>query len=98
HLDGRDPQGAPIGAEFVTTSISSSGDGQDQRADGRRYLADNAFLKFNNAQRGYVVCDVTPERWQTEFKVLDKISDRNGVLTTRAKLVVASGDARIVAA
>ena len=68
YRDSRNPEGAPIASEFVSTSISSSGDGQDQRADGRRYLADNPFLKFNNAQRGYVVCDVTPERWQTEFK------------------------------
>ncbi|MBU4038281.1 MAG: alkaline phosphatase, partial [Alphaproteobacteria bacterium] len=60
--------------------------------------ADNPFLKFNNAQRGYVVCDVTPERWQTEFKVLDKVSERGGTLTTRAKFAVASGDARVVPA
>ena len=69
-----------------------------QRPDGRRYLADNPFLKFNNAQRGYVVCDVTPERWQTEFKVLDKVSERGGTLTTRATFAVASGDARILPA
>ncbi|NBB53290.1 alkaline phosphatase, partial [Rhizobium sp. CRIBSB] len=98
YRDSRNPEGAPIASEFVSTSISSSGDGQDQRADGRRYLADNPFLKFNNAQRGYVVCDVTPERWQTEFKVLDKVSERGGTLTTRAKLAVASGDARVVPA
>lgn len=98
HLDSRSPEGAPVASEFVTTSISSSGDGQDQRADGRRYLADNPFLKFNNAQRGYAVCDVTPERWQTEFKVLDKVSERGGTLSTRATFVVASGDARVVAA
>ena len=97
HLDGRNPEGAPVAAEFVTTSISSSVNGQDQRADGRRYLADNTFLKFNNAQRGYVVCDVTPERWQTEFKVLDRVSERGGTLTTRAKMVVASGDMRVTA-
>ena len=98
YLDSRNPEGAPVAAEFVTTSISSSGDGQDQRVDGRRYLADNPFLKFNNAQRGYVVCDVTPERWQTEFKVLDKVSERGGTLTTRATFAVASGDPRVVAA
>ncbi|MFN4091326.1 MAG: alkaline phosphatase D family protein [Brevundimonas sp.] len=95
HLDGAHPEGAPIAAEFVTTSVSSSGDGTDQRADGRRYLADNPFLKFNNAQRGYVVCDVTPERWQTEFKVLDKVSEKGGTLTTRAKYAVESGSSRV---
>lgn len=97
-LDGRAPEGDPIAAEFVTTSISSSGNGQDQRADGRRYLADNAFLKFNNAQRGYVVCDVTPQRWSTEFKVLDRVSERGGTLTTRATYAVERGSSRVVTA
>ncbi|HEV2082411.1 MAG TPA: alkaline phosphatase D family protein [Brevundimonas sp.] len=96
-LNGAEPTGAPIASEFVTTSISSSGDGQDQRADGRRYLADNPFLKFNNAQRGYVVCDVTPDAWKTEFKVLDKVSEKGGTLSTRATMVVQSGDARVTA-
>lgn len=98
YVDSRNPEGAPVATEFVTTSISSSGDGVDQRPDGRRYLAENPFLKFNNAQRGYVVCDVTPERWQTEFKVLDKVSERGGTLSTRATFAVANGDGRVVAA
>jgi len=95
YRDSRNPEGDPIASEFVATSISSSGDGQDQRAEGRRYLADNPFLKFNNAQRGYVVCDVTPEVWKSEFKVLDRVSDRAGTLSTRATLAVESGSARV---
>ena len=98
HRDSRNPEGRPAAAEFVTTSISSSGDGVDQRPDGRRYLADNPFLKFNNAQRGYVVCDVTPEAWRTEFKVLDRVSERGGMLTTRAVYAVESGDGRVAPA
>ena len=98
HRDSRNPEGRPAAAEFVTTSISSSGDGVDQRPDGRRYLADNPFLKFNNAQRGYVVCDVTPEAWRTEFKVLDRVSERGGTLTTRAVYAVESGDGRVAPA
>ncbi|RZJ86043.1 MAG: alkaline phosphatase, partial [Brevundimonas sp.] len=98
HLDGRDPGGDPIAAEFVVTSLSSSGDGQDQRADGRRFLAENPFLKFNNAQRGYAVCDVTPETWRTDFKVLDQVSERGGALTTRATWAVERGSSRVLAA
>jgi alkaline phosphatase D len=96
HIDGRQPEGPAVATEFVTTSISSSGDGVDQRADGVRNQAQNPFLKFNNAQRGYVVCDVTPERWQTEFKVLDKVTERGGALTTRATWVVPNGEAKLV--
>ena len=49
-----------------------------------------------NAQRGYLICDVTRERWVTEFKVLDQISNRDGALSTRRKLAVESGEARLV--
>ena len=62
---------------------------------GRRYLADNPFLKFNNAQRGYVVCDVNPQTWRTEFKVLDQVSRPGGVLSTRAAFVVENGAGRL---
>jgi alkaline phosphatase D len=97
-VDSRQPEGEPVAAEFVTTSISSSGDGADIREDGRRYLADNPFLKFNNAQRGYVVCDVTPEAWRTEFKVLDKVSEKGGTLSTRATWIVENGSSRLALA
>ncbi|WP_396594182.1 alkaline phosphatase D family protein [Brevundimonas sp. R86498] len=98
HIDGRNPEAAPIATEFVATSISSGGDGQDVRADQEAFLRANPQLKFRNSQRGYVLCDVTPERWQTEFKVLDQVQNRNGVLTTRAKFAVEAGDARLVSA
>lgn len=98
HLDGRNPEGRPIATEFVATSISSGGDGMDQRPDMVAIQAANPQLKFNNFQRGYIVCDVTAERWQTEFRVLDRVTDRRATLGTRARLVVQSGDPRIVAA
>jgi alkaline phosphatase D len=95
YIDGRNPEGEPIATEFVSTSISSGGDGQDQRADQQAFLAANPQLKFRNSQRGYVVCDVTPDRWQTEFKVLDQVQNRNGVLSTRQTMVVEAGSARL---
>ncbi|WP_233243244.1 alkaline phosphatase D family protein, partial [Caulobacter sp. HMWF025] len=98
YLDGAHPTGAPIGTEFVVTSISSGGDGVDQRDDMAKIQAVNPQLKFNNSQRGYAICDVTPERWQTEFRVLDAITRRDGKLTTRAKLVTEAGKPGIVAA
>lgn len=97
-VDGRDPQGEPIAAEFVATSISSGGDGVDQRPDMAAIQAANPMLKFNNSQRGYVVCEVTPERWKTDFKVLDQVQDRRGNLTTRQSMVVEAGSARVLRA
>ncbi|HEX8444104.1 MAG TPA: alkaline phosphatase D family protein [Allosphingosinicella sp.] len=98
HLTGATPGPRPIASEFVVTSISSGGNGQDQRPDMIEIQRANPQLKFNNAQRGYMICDVTPERWESEFKVLDKVSDREGALSTRTKLAVAADDARVVSA
>ena len=94
-IDGRNPEGEPIATEFVATSISSGGDGVDQRPDMAAIQSVNPQLKFNNSQRGYVVCEVTPERWRTDFRVLDHVHDRTGVLSTRKSMVVEGGSARL---
>ncbi|AAK23544.1 alkaline phosphatase D family protein [Caulobacter vibrioides] len=98
YLDGAKAEGAPIASEFVVTSISSGGDGVDQRADMARIQAANPILKFNNAQRGYALCDVTPKAFVTEFKVLDAITRRDGKLSTRAKWALEAGKTGIVQA
>jgi alkaline phosphatase D len=98
HLDGRTPERTPIAVEFVATSITSGGDGQDQSDGAKALIGANPQLKFINQQRGYVVCDVTPERWQSEFKVVDKVSTPGGVLSTRTKLAVAAKSNTLAAA
>lgn len=95
HLDGKRPQARPIGVEFVATSISSGGDGQDQRPDMVAIQAANEQLKFNNSQRGFLLCDVDRERFQANFKVLDRVSDRDGAIRTRKVIAVAAGSARL---
>jgi len=91
HLDGQRPEKAPIATEFVTTSISSSGDGEDQRASTKAIQAENECLKWHNSQRGYVMCEVTPDQWTTEYKTLDRVTTRGGTLQTRMKMAVAHG-------
>ncbi len=95
HLDGRNPGSEPIGIEFVTTSISSGGDGQDQRPDMVAIQAANEQLKFNNNQRGYGVFEVDRERFQAEFKVIDRVATRDGTLSTRKRLAVPAGEPRL---
>lgn len=95
HLDGRNPGARPIATEFVATSITSGGDGIDQRADMVPIQAVNPQLKFNNAQRGYLLCDVDRERWISDFKVLDRVSERTNTLTSRKRLAIVAGDPRL---
>jgi alkaline phosphatase D len=85
----------PVGVECVLTSMSSGGDGQDQRAGSDKLLARNDFLKFINDQRGYGVCEVTPEAWQTHYMVLDKVSQPGSALTRRATATIPVGQASL---
>jgi alkaline phosphatase D len=84
-----------VGAEFVATSISSGGDGSDKRSGTDEWLALNPELKFANDQRGYLVCEVGREAWQTHFMVVDKVTTPVNTLSKRATAVVENGVAGI---
>lgn len=84
-----------VGSEFVATSISSGGDGSDKRRGTDEWLALNPELKFANDQRGYVVCEVGREAWQTHFMVVDKVTTPTNTLSKRATGVVARGEAGV---
>ncbi len=85
----------PVAVECVLTSVSSGGDGQDQRPGSDRILAENPQLKFINDQRGYGVCEVTPESWRTDFLVLDRVSTPGGTLSRRASAQIEAGPANL---
>ena len=98
YRDGTDRSGAPIATEFVATSISSGGDGEVQRRDMVAIQAANPQLVFNNSQRGYCVCEVTPDQWTTHHRVLDKVTTRGAPVTTAASFAVAPGRPGVQAA
>jgi alkaline phosphatase D len=85
------PNSATLGVEFVATSISSGGDGFDTNATFKALLPENPHIKFFNNQRGYIRHVVTPDRWQADFQVLDKVSVRDGRVSTRKSFVVEHG-------
>ncbi len=88
-------KGKVVGSEFVATSISSGGDGSDKRGGADEWLALNPELKFSNDQRGYTVCDVNREAWQTHFMVVDKVTTPVNTLSKRATGTVENGKAGI---
>ena len=88
--DGKSPT---LGVEFVATSISALGDGFDINDNFRTLLRQDPHIRFSNSQRGYVRHVVTPERWQADFQVLDKVTVPDGRMTTRKSFVVENGRA-----
>jgi len=81
----------PVAVEFVASSISSGGDGSDKRKGSDVILRNNPELKFINDQRGYHVCEVTPDAWRTEVMVLDSVSTPGAPIRKRATLTVPHG-------
>jgi alkaline phosphatase D len=74
------PEGADmIAAEFVATSISSTFLGIDPRpADYlvRTSLADSTRIAyFNGLFRGYCLCELDRERWQTTYRAVGRLAD-----------------------
>ena len=92
-LDFDDSRAPVVATEFVGTSITSGGDGTDMTAYGEALLANNPHVKLYNGQRGYLVANVTPESWATDFKVVDRVTEKGAALSTRARFVVEAGEA-----
>src|SRR5262249_46500290 len=83
-------QSSPIVAtEFVGTSITSGGGGSPQPSPAvQAYLPENPHVHFFNAQRGYVRCTVTRERWQSDYRVVPYVSRTGAPVETKASFFV----------
>jgi alkaline phosphatase D len=90
-LDFDDPASRVVGSEFVGTSITSGGDGADMTPSGETLLAANPHLKFFNSQRGYVRCRVTPQEWQSDFRVVPYVTQPGAPVSTRATYAIEAG-------
>jgi alkaline phosphatase D len=84
--DFANPASPVVGVEFVGTSISSGGDGND--ATGVGPLSRNPHLKHFSNRRGYVMNSVTPDRWEADFRVLPYVTRSGALAQTTAKFVV----------
>lgn len=85
------PESKSVATEFVGTSISSGGDGAAEPKGLADTYSENPFVKFHNAERGYVTCEVTPKTWRTDFKTVEYVSRPGAPLRTRASFVVEDG-------
>ena len=85
--DPFDPTLPVVGAEFMASSISSSFFDDDEAVEGlvTGALTANPHLKWFDAQRGYTVCEVTPDRWLATYRaVADQFDEASPVTTIGA--------------
>jgi alkaline phosphatase D len=85
------PDQPTIATEFVGTSISSGGDGNNRNIAAGPAATDNAHLRWQNNRRGYVSCVVTPEEWRTEYRTVEFVTKPDAPIQTPTKWVVRNG-------
>lgn len=91
HGRGNDPERPVIGAEFVTTSITSAGDGTDDPTPMDPVMRRNPNIAFTCDRRGYVMHDVSDAQWTSHFRVVPWVTRPDAPLETRRTFVVEAG-------
>jgi alkaline phosphatase D len=89
--DFDDPASATIATELVGTSITSGGDGEDQRPSDLVQFQENPHIKFINRNRGYVRNIVTRTEWTADYRVVDYVSRPGAPVRNRATFVIENG-------
>jgi len=94
-LDYRNHEETTIGTEFVCTSISSGGNGSQKLKYTDGMIAENPWIKFHNAERGYTSCTVTPGEWRSDYQVVEDVTKPGAPLIARKSFVVENGQAGV---
>ena len=82
-------EGPAAATEFLTTSISSGGDGSGTlNESGRRMVEGSPNVDLLAQQRGYQTFDITPNEWRATLKVMDQVQAPGGRISTLARYVV----------
>lgn len=84
----KDLGGPAIATEFVTTSISSDGDGRATPKGWENIGAANPHCRLFEGRRGYQLFDIGPKSWETTARIVDQVSRPGGVLSTAARFSV----------
>ncbi|MCG8544941.1 MAG: alkaline phosphatase D family protein [Alphaproteobacteria bacterium] len=96
--DFDDPKSATLGAEFVGTSIASGGDGWEIKKTHRDIVDANPHIAFYNGRRGYTRCDLTRDRWRTDYRIVPYVSRPGAPVETVTSFVVEPGASALVKA
>jgi len=94
-MDWKDERSATVGTEFVGTSISSGGDGAEERPTTQAQYRENPHLKWFNGQRGYVKCTVTPAEYRADYRVVPYVLKPGAPVATRSSWTVENGRAGV---
>ena len=87
-----EPEGRSLAVEFVTTSISTGGDGGDV-ARYWPFIRDRyPNVVHHGNRRGYLACTITPRLWRTDHRQVEWVSSPGGRLLEGARVTIERGE------
>jgi alkaline phosphatase D len=89
--DALRPETPTIATEFIGTSISSGRDGSERWPQLQNYETTVPNMKYHNNRRGYVRCELTSDRWTTDYRTVDFVSRPGAPVQTASTYVVEHG-------
>lgn len=90
-LDFHDPSSPLVGTELVGTSMTSGGNGGNVIPEYERAAEQNDFVKWYNSNRGYVSCELTPQKWTTHFRATPFVDKPGAPIINKASFVIEQG-------
>jgi alkaline phosphatase D len=98
-LDFNDPASKTVATEFVATSISSNFPAVfDAPIKAFNPVLNPHVRYFDGLLRGYLRCELTPEAWHTDVRVVDTIAVREAPVRTAVSFAVEAGHPGLVPA
>jgi alkaline phosphatase D len=86
--DFADPASPAVATEFVCPSVTARNPVGGRLA---LLLATNPHVKFLDLRNGYTVCEVTPARWQADYRAVKRVDTADSPVETIASFVVEDG-------
>jgi alkaline phosphatase D len=87
-VDWKNEKEPAVATEFTGTSISSGGDGTDERPTTQDVYRENPHLKMFNGQRGYVMITLNAEQCRADYRVLPFVTKPGAPVRTHSSWVV----------
>jgi len=90
--DFEDEGSATVEVEFVGPSIASGGNSVSRPTlPPGGHDATNPHLRYSAWERGYVRCEVTPDRWRADYQCVPYVDRPGAPLERRATFVTEAG-------
>ena len=77
-----------VGTEFTGTSISSGGDGSDERPDTQAQYRENPHLKMFNARRGFVMMTLDNKQCRADYRTVPFVTKPGAPASTHSSWIV----------